>query len=74
MQEAEIGKITVQVSLGKTVGETPSHGKKPGIVTCACHPSDNRKLKVGRLLSSWLGQKLRPYDPNDQGVMDWGHG
>jgi hypothetical protein len=47
--EAEIGKVEVpsQPRQKKKVWRPHIHGKKLGVVTCACYPSHRRMLKIG---------------------------
>jgi hypothetical protein len=45
VQETEIGRITA-VTLNK------KKKTKLGMVACACHPSDNRKYKIGESQSN----------------------
>jgi hypothetical protein len=46
--EAEIRRITFAGQPIKKVCKTPSQCKKLGVVTCTCHSSNCRKLKIGR--------------------------
>jgi hypothetical protein len=44
--EAKIRRIVVPGQFGQIVHETPSQGKKVGVMMCACHPRYGRKHKI----------------------------
>jgi hypothetical protein len=58
-----LGRSQFEVSSGKKVCKTPSQQKKLGIVARACHPSNNRKLKIGGSLSTPAWAKSKTLSP-----------
>jgi hypothetical protein len=47
------GGLRFQATVGKICCETPSNGKKLGMVACTCHPSDSGKSKIREFGPVW---------------------
>jgi hypothetical protein len=72
--EAEMGKIAVLGQPGQKGLQNPNTmGEKVRRGGIHCHPSDDEKLKIGRLSSRWSGPKARLYLKNNQSKKSWEH-
>jgi hypothetical protein len=59
-QEAEIGRIVFEASLGKKSERPISINKKLGVVVHTCHPSYAGSMRIWMAIQAHAGTKERP--------------